>query len=303
MRRLVPAAVVLALSLACGRPATMADVRDVRVPVPTKDDALIDFIGPEATLEPGQDKMLCGTLSYDGDSIAFSKVESLQGKYGHHVVLLAQKADDPTPAGQMYDCSKMTNFEPFAIPLDAVPAGYGTSLPKGKKLIIQFHYLNAGDKPLLVRDVIRLKKMALTDVQKWTSVYATNQVGFEIPPHAVGHKVTFDCALPQDVELIAFGGHMHEWGAKFKAELGPAGGAMTELYAVNQWKADYRDSPPISLFQTAPKNLTQGTVLRTTCEWNNDTDRKLVFPEEMCATFGFVAGVKDPVVCTVGTTR
>ncbi len=301
MRRLVLAA-VLVFSIACGRPPSADEARDVRVAIPTKDDALIDFVGPEATLQPGEDKMYCGTLAYDGESIAFSKVESLQGKFGHHVVLLAQKADDPTPVGSMYDCSKMTNFEPFAIPLDAVPAGYGTSLPQGKKLIIQFHYLNTGDKPILVRDVIRLKKMAVKDVQKWTSVYATNEVGFEVPPNAIGHKVTFDCALPQDVELIAFGGHMHEWGAKFRAELGQPG-AMTELYRVDAWKADYRDSPPISLFQSAPKALTTGTVLRTTCEWNNDTDRALKFPEEMCATFGFVAGVKDPVVCTVGMTH
>lgn len=301
MRRLVPAAVAV-LSFACGRPPT-TEVRDVRVAMPIADPALIDFVTPDATIMPGEDKMLCATVKYEGESIAFTSVESLQGKFGHHVVLLAQKADDPRGVGEVYDCSKMTNFEPFAIPLDALPGGYGTSLPADKRLIIQFHYLNAGEIPLLVRDVVRLKKMPVADVQKWTSVYATNEVGFEIPPRAGDYKRTFDCALPQDVELIAFGGHMHEYGAKFKAELVDSLGAATTLYEVTAWKADYRDSPPINLYQSAPKPLKKDTILRTTCEWNNTTDHKLTFPEEMCATFGFVAGVKDPVVCTVGMTQ
>jgi hypothetical protein len=304
MRALVPtAAVAVAVSclFSCGRPPE--NVRDVRVPIPAKNDALIDFVTPEVTIMPGEDKMLCATLTYDGETTAFTKVESLQGKFGHHVVLLAQKADDTRGPGEVYDCSKMTNFEPFAIPLNAVPAGYGTSLTAGKKLIIQFHYLNAGETPLLVRDVIRLTKMPVANVTKWTSVYATNEVGFKVPPRATDFKATFDCELPQDVELIAFGGHMHEWGSKFKADLVDGAGAATELYSVGSWKADYRDSPPINLYQSAPKPLTKGTILRTTCEWNNTTDRELSFPEEMCATFGFVAGVKDPVVCTVGMTQ
>lgn len=301
MPRLLLAA-ALAL-LACGQPGAMTNVRDVRVPVPEVDAAKIDIVAPEATIEPGSEKMYCSTLQYDGEDIAFTKVETLQGKFGHHAVLLAQKANDNTPAGTTYDCTKMTSFEPYAIPLDAVPAGYGTSLPAGKRLIIQFHYVNSSEQPLLVRDVIRLTKMKVADVQHWTSVYATNEVGFEIPPRAQGVKKTFDCALPQDVELIAFGGHMHEFGSAFKAELGPANGTMTELYSVGMWKADYRDSPPINLYQNAPMHLTAGTVLRTTCEWNNTSDKTLKFPDEMCATFGFVAGVKDPIVCTQGETH
>ena len=42
MRRLVPAAVFV-VSIACGRAPEVAE-RDVRVAIPQKDDALIDFV-------------------------------------------------------------------------------------------------------------------------------------------------------------------------------------------------------------------------------------------------------------------
>jgi hypothetical protein len=74
---------------------------------------------------------------------------------------------------------------------------------------------------------------------------------------------------------------------------------MTQLYTAGDWMPDYRDSPPIDLYVQNPKPLHTGQVLRTTCAWNNTTDHELKFPEEMCATFGLVAGTKQPVVCTV----
>jgi len=301
MRRLVPAA-VLVVAFACGR-APESNERDVRVPIPEKNDALIDFVSPEAVIEPGEDKMICGVVQYDGDDIAFNAVDSLQGKFGHHVVLHAQLPTDDRPVGTVYECGKMTNFEPYAIPIDAITGGYGTSLPKGKKLIIQSHYLNTSEQPLRVRDVIRLSKIPVADVTKWMSVYAASDVGFELTPKSEGIKTTFDCTIPQDLELLGFGGHMHEWGTSFKAELGTPGGTMETLYDVPKWTAEYRDSPPFNLYQTAPKLLKQGQVLRTTCVWNNDSTRTMHFPDEMCAAFGVVGGIKTPVLCQVGTVR
>jgi hypothetical protein len=276
----------------------MPTTRDVRVEVPAASDQYIDFVTPEATFLPGEEKMWCALFTYTGPTTAWDKVVSLQGKFGHHLVLLGASADETRPDGTMYDCTKMTNFQPYAIPLDAFPPNYGTELLSGKRLIIQFHYLNTGTVPLLARDVIRLQKKDPATVTKWMSVYATNQVAFTIPVGAQNLKTTYDCALPYDVDLLAFGGHMHEHGVSFRSELGD-GTTMTQLYTAGDWMPDYRDSPPIDLYVQNPKPLHTGQVLRTTCAWNNTTDHELKFPEEMCATFGLVAGTKQPVVCTV----
>ena len=40
-----------------------------------------------------------------------------------------------------------------------------------------------------------------------------------------------------------------------------------------------------------------GDVFTTRCAWDNDTDRVLGFPEEMCLTFGMVYPATEPVVC------
>ena len=45
--------------------------------------------------------------------------------------------------------------------------------------------------------------------------------------------------------------------------------------------------------------LKAGHILRTKCAWNNDQDHELIFPSEMCSSFGFVGGTKEPVLCGV----
>lgn len=293
----------LALVVACNQPATADDVRDVRVEVPAADPAFADFVTPEQVIQPGEEKMWCSRIDYHGDDSAYTYVDSIQGKFGHHVILLAARADDPSVEGDVYDCTEMTNFEPFAIPINNIPAGYGSYLPKGKRLIVQMHYVNTGEKPIRVRDVIRLTKKPVGEVTTWAAPYATNNSGFSLPPRAQGQKLSFDCTLPVDAELLALGGHMHENGASFKLEIGPSVDQLTELYSVAAWRAEYRDSPPISLFTSAPKQLAAGTVIRTTCEWNNATDSVLQFPKEMCASFAVLGKLKDGFACEVGARK
>ncbi|MFZ5470931.1 MAG: hypothetical protein ACOZIN_16005 [Myxococcota bacterium] len=290
--------------LACGpgEPPPV-EVKDVRVSVPAADPAFLDFVTPEAEVPPGEERMICTDVVYEGEDTAFGEFQGLQGKYGHHLVLLATKA--PRPNGTTYDCTDirtMGAFEPFAFPIgDNLPAGHGSFLPKGKAMVIQMHYVNTGAAPLLVRDVIRLRRMRLDEVSTWASIYVNNHAGFVVPPQSTGSAVTFDCVVPADMKLLVLGGHMHEYGAKYKIELGPDVNSLQPLYEVDAWRAEFRDSPPTNLYLQNPMSLSQGTVIRTTCTWDNPTDKELRFPEEMCATFGFVAGWKDPVVCSLGT--
>ena len=294
------ALLALVVFVGCGAPTVMTPApRDVRVPIPAASDAFIDFVTPEATFNPAEEKMVCVLMTYTGPNTAWDKVDSQQGKFGHHIILLGANDDETRPDGTVFDCTKMTTgFQPYAIPLDGYPAGYGTELLTGKRLIIQFHYLNTGTTPILVRDVIRLQKKDPATVTKWMSVYTTAQVNFSIPAGASNFKVTYDCTIPADVELLAFGGHMHENGVSFHSELGD-GTAMDLLYDVPQWTAAYRDSPPTNLYVTAPKSFVHGQTLRTSCVWNNTGDHAMEFPEEMCATFALVGNTKIPSSCRV----
>jgi hypothetical protein len=287
-----PLVVALITGAACG-PAPVAE-RDVRVPVPAADPLYIDFVTPETVFAPGDQKMFCTELTFDGDDTAFTEVTTLQGKFGHHAILVSTTA--PRGAGSTYDCTEMTSFLPLAIPANGWPAGHGSQLKKGTPIVIQSHYLNTGTAPIRTRDVIRLKRMDPATVTTWVAPFAMNHEAFNVPPLGTA-SVNFDCTFPMQGKLLLVGGHMHEAGTSFKAEWGASATALTTLYEVTTWQADYRDEPPVNLYISNPLPVAAGTVVRTTCAWANDKDTALTYPHEMCATFGLLAGTRDAFVC------
>lgn len=298
MRTLLLAAI---LAAGCGGSSAMtAEVRDLRLPIPSADPKYIDFVGLDGVIMPGEDKMLCLHLRYDGEDTAFSYVDAQQSKFGHHFVLLASK--EPKPPGTMEDCSKpedMAKFDLFAIPSVELPAGHGFFIPKGKAVVSQSHYINSGKQPILIRDIIRLRRMEIKDVTTWVAPFATNSFDIKIPPQGRAES-TFDCTLPADLELLFMLGHMHEWGSQFEFKIGPDASNLASMYKVDNWVADYRDNPPTTTFFQSPKLLKAGTVVRTHCEWKSDQDKDLVFPHEMCVASGIVAGRKAPWLCNHG---
>jgi len=277
-----------------------ADELDVRVTPPPKDDAkYIDFVAAEAVIPAGSEKMFCVYMKYTGPDTAFYNQVAFQGKFGHHAVLLSTTEEHED--GFMEDCSDMKvlqKYEPFAITLE-LPPGSGVFLPSGKRIAMQFHYVNTGKKPIRVRDVARLYKRDPAEVKQWSAVWVTNSSTFHVDPRGTA-KREFDCTLDRDVDLLLIGGHMHEYGSAFQVQIGPSEKELTQFYQVDQWKPEYRDSPPMQLFTEKPMHLTKGTVIRTTCEWKNTEDEPLEFPKEMCSSFGYAAGFKYPFVCDNG---
>jgi hypothetical protein len=285
----------------CGPAAKMVEEqpRDLRVEIPAPDPAWMDFVTPEAVIQPGEDKMFCTILQNQNGLTSFSDVKGYQGKFGHHIILLAW-ASDENPVGSTFDCSKMTvGFQPLAVPLNNLTKGQATELPANLKMAIQMHYVNTSQTPILVRDVIRLKRFEHSEVTEWVSMMVTNTANFVVPPKASNFEQSFDCVLPQDIRVSLLGGHMHEWGTKFRFEHGTSTSSLKTIYSVDDWQAEYRDNPPISLFSDQPIQMRKGDVLRTTCTWNNTETHALEFPEEMCSAFTRVLGQKDPVVCNI----
>lgn len=305
--RSLPLIALVTLVGACGSnaestttppPVVNDGTTDVRAAIPAADPAYIDFVTPDIVVPAGKEQMHCIHFAYNGEDVAFSDVESLQGKFGHHAVLLGAKA--PQAEKTVEDCSKsedMQKYDPYAIPVE-LPAAHGVFLPKGKKMVLQTHYVNTTRNPIKIRDIVRLKKRPISEVTTWTSVFATNSVALKLPPK---QKTTFsfDCAVPMDAKLLILGGHMHEYGSKIEISYGMDPMALKQLYTAD-WQVEYRDAPPITMMMTNPMGLAKGATLRTSCTWDNTTDHQLGFPEEMCSAFGYVAGVKEALVCRHG---
>lgn len=290
--------VIVGLAGCGGYEAPRPTVLDLRAKLPPADPKYADLLGGSMELAPGKEMMFCTDLVYDGPETAFDLLETTQGKFGHHAVLLIPKR--PNPPGTVTDCtsaSEMKNFSLFALADTNLPVGHGGLLPKGKQLVLQSHYVNTGKAPIRVQDVVRIRKLAIAEVTSWDSVFINTTDQISIPPHAMGMSTSFDCPIAKDVRLMLLGGHMHEWGAKFDVKYVAVGGAEQPLYKIDSWKAEYRDTPPVELHLNDPVLLKAGGALRITCTWNNTSDAALSFPSEMCVLFGYAAGSKEPIVC------
>lgn len=271
-------------------------VLDVRVPLPAPDPAYIDLVTEEETIQPGEEKMYCYYMSNHLGDIAVRELVGLQGQYGHHITLLT--TIEPKPDGTREDCSSqmdMWKFRAYVLPVDSLPDGTGIHIPADTQYVLQMHYVNTGEVPILVRDVARLHRIDPAAVTTWIATMTTNDLTVDLPP---GESTkTWDCTLAEDLDLLLVGGHMHELGTKFTVDVGPNVTSLENLYLVDPWRTEYRDAPPITLYLTQPHHLTAGTVIRTTCTWMNPASTHVMFPAEMCSAFGYLAGSQTPFHC------
>lgn len=300
---------VLSLGLACapgdgesaGDEATTtageAEELDVRVPLPAADPRFLDIMTPEAVIAPGEEKMLCFHIAPAETDIIVRNVEMLQGKYGHHAIPL--KAKKPKPAGTMEDCTdaeSMADFDALVIPASDLPEGAAALIPAGTPMVVQSHYVNAGEKPIRVRDGVRIELLPEAERTSWVAMVVTNSFDLELAASGES-SFEFDCVVQEDIDLLLVGGHMHEQGKRFEVLVGPSVDALERVYLADPWRVEYRDAPPVTILKSAPIHLAAGDILRTRCVWENTTGEALSFPAEMCSTFGYAGGIKEPWVC------
>jgi len=230
-----------------------------------------------------------------------------QGEGGHHVSLYY--IDNPRQASSE-PCSGTTEMLDwhFVVAGGAegnqlggdVPAladGLAMRVPEGKQLMVQAHYINTSGKAETQTDNLQVN---LTDPAK-VAAYAADFVvlieQFQVQPHSQ-LEVTQTCVVPDDLNLAMLNGHMHEQGEHFTLESVDEDGNVLETYYDESWQPAYSSHPPsLRWTMEEPFVLTKGTRLRQTCKWNNTTDKKLLFPTEMCVGFAYYFPGESRVLC------
>lgn len=179
----------------------------------------------------------------------------------------------------------------------ALPEGLAFKIPAGKQLMVQAHYINVSGAEMTANDWIKLDLVDPSLVEDYAADFVIDDDSFEIEPHAE-YTTTMTCEVPQDVQLTLLLGHMHEQGAHFTLEKVDETGKQLELIYDEDWLPQYASHPPmLSYTKKDPFVLTKGTRLRQTCSWKNETDKKLLFPTEMCIGFGYYFPGTDRVMC------
>jgi hypothetical protein len=284
------------LCFACGSkdPRDMDGVVDDFPTVPPKlETSTMEFELQEQIIPPAGDVQVCHFFHTTTEDMYIKAFDSFQGKSGHHLILFSAVVHEDE--GTIRDCSSaedMIRFRPIVssrrFGLERFPDGMAIRVKAGTQLVLQQHYVNPSERPIRVKDVAHLTPMPEAEVETLVGFFGLSDITFSIPPDNQEHVLTFDCKVPYNTNVLVMGPHMHEWGVKFKAELGPKEGPMETIFDIPVWSAEYRDAPPLSAFtKEAPKPMRGGDYIRTTCTFRNTRSDELEFPEEMCATFGY----------------
>ncbi len=225
-----------------------------------------------------------------------------QGPGGHHVMVF-YTSDIREP--QHHPCvdSEMVNWT-----MIAGASGYGGAglslrdnlsnrVPKGVQLVLQSHYINTTPKPFKTKDAVTLKLRSPGQTSDYVNYFAVFDGGFMIPPQSKHTSVT-RCTVEDDLQLVLSLGHMHEGGRRYKLEILGPNGEVTRTLRDDPWSPEYTSHPPIDHYpKSAPLRLEKGTVLRQTCEWENESASTLGFPTEMCVGFFYYFPGEGDKVC------
>jgi hypothetical protein len=292
---------MLFLASACGSNTPVAPtgplVDDPQM-VPAAGPDEVEFLMPETTVAAHSEMMTCAYLEPTTDDLYVKRLTSYQGKFGHHFVLF--KTLSRVRPGTVQPCNTGLDMENMIPILSSVnfgladfPAGLAVRVPANTQLVLQQHIVNTGSRDVVSHDVMHVTKVAASDVKSIAAFYGLSDVNFSIPTHSM-QTLTFDCAVPQEMNVLLMGPHMHEWGTSFQATAGPHGGTLMPVLDIPAWKVEMRDNPPAKQFPVdAPLHLVQGDVVRTSCTFINTTDGALEFPKEMCATYGYYYPATD----------
>lgn len=265
-------------------------------------DILVEF--PEMIIESGADVMNCLFLEPLAEDTWVRKATEHQGDNGHHLLLFEAVAQ--RDAGTIIDCTSEASMAQLMASIFTenfaggdLPDGHGVLVPAGTQLVVQQHYVNATMNQLRVRDFMVLETMQPEEVETPLNFFALTDLSFSVPNDLEEHSTELNCTVPEDgVQVLLFGPHMHEWGTHLEIERIDGEGNVTTLHQVEEWRADYRDLPPVMKYFEEPLTLNASDTIRLRCTWINDLDRELRFPFEMCATYGyFIAPSGENWIC------
>lgn len=168
------------------------------------------------------------------------------------------------------------------------PEGVAVPVRPMETWVIQLHYLNSGDAPIIDDTAVDIDFTKPGDAFIPAALVIAGSDDISLPPNSPSEVVGL-CG-PNDgfpeVSVYSFWPHMHQKGVHFKIEMSDDGGPMTTLYDQDY---DFGDQ---STWQPATPIVVSGAdVIRTTCSYNNTSNEIIGFGEssnqEMCFNFIF----------------
>jgi hypothetical protein len=256
-------------------------------------------------LAPGSDTTFCqfiqAPLDHDVDVL---DVEGFQSSGGHHAVAYA--SSDASPVGTSRRCTEQDNLSQGGF-LGGIggeasggvklPEGVAFRLPKGNSILLNTHFINTSDNTVDGRVAIDFKFVEVDSKRTIASLFNNGNHSFNVAAHANGTAMA-ECTLPRAFKFVLFTNHMHGQGSYAKTELVHPDGRVELVHEDADWVPEMQFKAIYSKWTVEqPLIVDEGDMLRTQCDWHNQTDSALTFPSEMCFGTGFFLsdGSSSPV--------
>eukprot|EP01084_Bolivina_argentea_P249314 417303_1 len=132
--------------------------------------------------------------------------------------------------------------------------------------------------------------------EKALGIFRTEGSEFEIPPHQKQYDLSFamhsECTNkllpPNGVDIVFFGGHMHNYGSSIKLDRIRYPNELSTIYKLKQWDFN-RQFPSYVYYTLKPNDTLIGTCTFDTSDRDNITYWGLTSADEMCMIFiGYV---------------
>ena len=174
------------------------------------------------------------------------------------------------------------------------PEGVGLNLAANQQFVMETHYINTTGMPAEAESSFALEYATLGSVKEHAAPFLIGTLNIAIPT-ASAWSTNVTCNAPGDLKLLRLFGHEHRRGTGFRVEHIDENAKSETIYETKLW-----DSPPIKEFPGGFP-LSAKDQLRVSCDWQNESNHELSFPEEMCFAIGMFWPAPDGALsCNAG---
>jgi hypothetical protein len=260
-----------------------------------------------STLEAGLETERCMFYRVPAEGLAVNRQEIRYTPGSHHVLLFktpyteipTTTVDGRTVDTQgVFDCGENGATGDWEIAgvaggaqsaagppgVDGLPSDTAFKIDGNSLLLVNTHYLNASDKPLVAEVYINLFTIPPEQVTREAGIFFFYNPFISVPAGSasVAREV---CAVSKDVTLVNAQSHMHRRGVSYTANLLDASGAQVqEIYTSNTWEH------VVAKQMNPALPLSAGQMIDFRCNYMNNEDHTIsqgrTTRDEMCMFLG-----------------
>lgn len=262
---------------------------------------VVRYYSRPITVPAGSEIQLCTYLDdITEEALSFRAFRARQMTGGHHSALYVAFAPEE-PGLRPCTGAAMTNLRILAGAFSGtdglVPDDVRLDLPANRQVVVQSHYINPTDEPIVVMDAVDLELTTAEESPLLADSFVLNMDAFEVPAGATAHSHDNGdgCRIGREIALHSIQLHTHEHGVLMELIHTPAGGEPTTVFS--ETDGILMREGAAALLLDPPMQLAPDDVLQVRCAWDNPGGEPLTFPDEMCAAFMYYSPGEGFLLC------